>query len=267
MARSAAVCGRKRGSPASGVPSDSRKARARSRRIAVSISAWSPRSSAVGEDARPRRRARRRRSAARTRKASSVGPMRVPPSQSSTRAAARASAWSRSRMRSARGDAGQPRAEGEDLGAVGACTAACASLQIVRRVQLHRAGDVDQDQQLARHRSAGGAAAARATSPSALHDFPQRAAQVELAARMRAHGAEGAAARAGRRRACGGRRPGRSSSRCEVAGAQLFGAGRQLAAFLLARPPRSRSSSRAAVVLDAGFLVAVAFDARRIASP
>ena len=90
--------------------------------------------------------------------------MRVPPSQSLTRCGG-----GRQRLLAAlepqrAGDAGQPGAEGEDLDvAAPRAIKRMRELHVVVGAGLHRAGDVDQQQDLARPRR--GASAVRAAAP------------------------------------------------------------------------------------------------------
>ena len=84
------------------------------------------------------------------RKASSEAPMRVPPSKSKTRSESRASASSGTRCFSVRGDARQPRAEAEGLDLGAGARQQLREAQRRLRMRLHRAGDVDQQQQPAR---------------------------------------------------------------------------------------------------------------------
>ena len=89
------------------------------------------------------------------------------------------------------------------------------------------------------------------------HDRPQRAAEIELAARMGANRAERPALRQGR-----GQRPAEAGERLavglECAVAEPFQRGRELAAFLLPEFRLLAFLLDAAVVLDLGVLVALA---------
>ena len=265
MARSAAVCGRKRGSPASGVASDSRKARAHSRRIAVSISRMVAALQPVGQDHDRLHRARRRRSAAPTgRPAASARCGCRRPSRRPVRP--RGPAPGRGRGCAAPGDAGQPRAEGEDLGAVGALhdgvreladSPPCAASSSRKRRSASAACAAP---------SGGGAAAARGCR--------------HRRSRFRAASGADRACRANGCAPCG-----RSGGRAARTASLRRKAARPVVVALEVARCSSCSSAedssppfswrmvslcflaRAAVILDAGFLVLFAFDAAAGASP
>ena len=191
------------------------------------------------------------------RKASSVGPMRVPPSQSSTSAAARASAASRSRTLQRARDAGQPRAEREHLDAIGGLHGGMGELQIVAGVQLHRAGNVDQDQQPALTRSGGGAAAARARrrrrARSSAASGADRACRANWCGRERKERRCGKALGSARRKSANAWR-----SVSNDADAKPLDGGSGFAALLLPEFRLFALLLDAVVVLDLGVLVAFA---------
>ena len=142
-----------------------------------------------------------------------------------------------------RGDAGQPRAEGEDLGAVrrlarrharasGSPPCAASSSRRCRSAAAACAGTVW------RRRSSG----VRDVAVGA-DDVAQRAAQVELARASGCARCGTSGAAAGRRQACGERRSAVVVVALEIAAARAVRVGgRQFAAFLVLLGLRSRSS-------------------------
>ena len=131
-------------------------ASARDARPRRAMAVGSPRSSPSDSttDAAPRDSAAKRGTA---RKAPSASPMRVPPSQSATSSEAAASACSRLRQAQRPGDAGEPRPDGEDLDRVGGAHQRVGESEMRLGALLHRAGDVDENND----RGAAAAGAAR----------------------------------------------------------------------------------------------------------